>query len=158
MNKNLVVGFSGTNDSRFLLPESMNYYDIPHLIGTNGQVISNLIYRNNLNNNEKIYNVLIDNQNEIEILKIINENSTKVLLDIGALIIKLENKQVAQEWLKIRNESDIEAVVYFDNNNLVVLEKQSRNVIQFEVSIYKYKLEKCLIYLDESHCRGVDLQ
>ena len=32
LNKNLVVGFSGTNDSRFLLPESMNYYDIPHLI------------------------------------------------------------------------------------------------------------------------------
>ena len=160
LNQNLVAGFSGTNDSRFLLPESMNYYDIPHLVGTNGQVISNLIYRNNLNNeNINVYQNLIDNQNEVEILRKLYDNSIKVLLDIGALIIKLDNKQVALEWINMwNNNMDIEAVVYFDNNNLVVLEKQSKNITSFEVSIYKHKLEKCLIYLDESHCRGVDLQ
>ncbi len=156
MNKNLVVGFSGTNDSRFLLPSSMNYYDIPDLIGTSGKVVSNLINKNK--SPYKIYNSFPEKTNEIKILEEITVDTIRVLLDVGALIIKMSNREVAKKWLELYQQNNrIEAIVYFEDNDLVVLDKSSRQTTPYEMSIYKHKLDKCLIYLDESHCRGTDL-
>jgi hypothetical protein len=159
-NRNLTVGFSGTKDSNILLPESMAYHSMPNLIGTSGKVISNLYSQNK---DKDIYHSFGDYIDESGLLAKINENSTLVLLDVGALILKMTNEQVAIEWLKLNQEkSEIEACVFFKGNDLVVIEKRNNSkqtkAYSYETSNYKDNLKKCLIYLDESHCRGTDLR
>ncbi len=152
LNKNLTTGFSGTNDSsRYLSPLNMNYYDLPNLIGTTGNVISNILSEKNS------YGSLLT-QNEQEILESMIKDKINVLLDVGALMVRLSNRQVALNWLNLTND-EIEAVVFFQNNDLVVMMKNTINEINsFETSAYRNNLKKCLIYLDDIHTRGTDIK
>jgi hypothetical protein len=67
----------------------------------------------------------------------------------------LSNQQVAIEWLKINEQS--EAAVYFNENDLEVIDKKGI-VTSFKLSPYKLQLDKCVIYLDDTHTRGTDLK
>ncbi len=42
-DSHVTTGFSGTNDSRILLPTSMRYHEVSELSGTSGRVIANLL-------------------------------------------------------------------------------------------------------------------
>ncbi len=53
---------------------------------------------------------------------------------------------------------NVEAGVFFDKDDfLIVIDREGRKT-PFEISPYKYKLNKCVIYLDEIHTRGTDLK
>jgi hypothetical protein len=158
LNTNLTTGFSGTNDSsRYLSPLTINYYDLPNLFGTTGMVMQNILCK------ENSYTCLKTNDNEEEILKLLIEQKINVLLDVGALMIKYSNKKLAQKWLNLivqkNKDTEIEAVVFFEDNELVLIQKNSIEYLQsFETSIYINNLKKCLIYLDDIHTRGTDLK
>ena len=160
LNDNLTTGFSGTNDSRILLPTSMSYHEVAELSGTSGRVLANLLSQSTARGKKHCcYEWLPfgdETNTELNILACAIRNGCSVLLDVGALILKLSNQQVAAEWLKMSN---VEAAVFVNNNNeLVVLERASGLVAPFETSIYKQQLAKCVIYLDEIHTRGTDLK
>ena len=168
LNDTCTTGFSGTNDSRLLLPTSMRYHEVSELADTSGRVIANLIEATTgdtccyeARSAEDVVDVAR------EIVKRMVDNSSRVLLDVGALVLTMSNRQLVSEWLSLlacwRDEratatAAADAAVYFEENELVVLERASGLVAPFETSIYKQQLDKCVVYLDEIHTRGTDLK
>ncbi len=75
-------------------------------------------------------------------------------MEITTYDFNVENQKVAELWLSM---SDLEACLYFEGNRLMVIDK-FQYVQKYENSAFKDNLENCLVYLDDHHCRGVDLQ
>ena len=151
------TGFSGTNDTRHLLPLSIEQLDLPTQHHTNAQVLSCLLMDET--SVEHLPVRVIDGFNDGEhLLSFIQtlEQDVRVLLDCGASILDQNNRQVAETWLKMRG-SDVQAVVYFEDEELSVLDRSSL-VESLQTSPYSRMLESCIIYLDESHTRGTDLR
>lgn len=93
------------------------------------------------------------------LLGVINtlEPEVRVILDVGAQILEMDNTQVAQCWLSMRQDERTEAVVFFSNNELSVLDLSGR-IESFQTSPFVKQLDRCLVYLDEAHTRGTDLK
>ncbi|KAF2866821.1 hypothetical protein BDV95DRAFT_611492 [Massariosphaeria phaeospora] len=153
------TGFSGTNDSSRVLPLSIQHLDLPTQRHTNALVLA----------------YLLQEENSVELLPARSKSAqsdadhllsfvskmlpqTRVILDVGAQILELNNLQVAQKWLSISPAGKTEAVVFFnDDEELSVLDRAGR-VESLQVSPYAKQLDACLIYLDEAHTRGTDLK
>ena len=85
----------------------------------------------------------------MDILNRIVDDSIDVLLDVGALLIKFSNEQVATEWLKLKPNT-IEPAVFFDaNNNLVVMEKNSKTTTLFNSQFISKNLPDMIAILGE---------
>lgn len=151
-NPQIMTGFSGTNDSKPLLPLTTMYYDIPELLGTNGYLITNLLLPENNN-----YIPLKVQAECIDILQTISKYdlNLRLILDVGALIIDFSNEKFIKEWLNLRK--DMQAGIYFNDNDLMVVDRKGRTT-PFEMSPYRRDLDSCLIYLDDAHTRGTDLK
>jgi galactose-1-phosphate uridylyltransferase len=54
-------------------------------------------------------------------------------------------------------DSNVEAVVYFEDKQLSVLDRTS-HIESFQTSTYAKQLDLCIVYLDKSHTRGTDLK
>ncbi|KAF2024161.1 hypothetical protein EK21DRAFT_118078 [Setomelanomma holmii] len=97
------------------------------------------------------------------LLKIVNqmEKPTRVILDVGAQILELNNYQVADTWLRMSDPSVIKAVVFFtifsDDEELSVLD-HSGCVELLQMSVFAKHLDVCLVYLDEAHTQGTNLK
>ena len=146
-----LTGFSGTNDSKILIPLNTNYSGIEELRHTNGSLISKIL----LPENNKC-SFLAPESSGYEILeRIAKIKSLKLLLDVGALMLSLNNENVAKVWLGLR--PDMEAAVFFRDNDLVVVNRKGE-ILDFEMSTYRGHLDHCVIYLDDCHTRGTDLK
>ncbi|XP_063718133.1 uncharacterized protein LOC134845172 isoform X2 [Symsagittifera roscoffensis] len=154
-NGNLVTGFSGTNEAQLLLPLTVHQRDLPSLQGTDALVIHNMLKREN-----QLYHALSHGASGKDILDSILEQSDykiKVILDPGALIL-LHNKAFVELWMSKVSEVEIEAAIYFDEeDNMMVLDRNSFST-PFHLSPFLEKLDSCIVYLDDVHTRGTDLQ
>ncbi|KAE9977309.1 hypothetical protein EG327_007776 [Venturia inaequalis] len=147
-------GFSGTNDSRYLLPLSVTQADIPEMVHTNATVLDCLLQSHNT------YSIIPDPGDTISFLDLVvaAEPQIRVILDVGALVLDLRNAEVAHTWLKRVQSPDVEAVIYFDDaDELFVLTRDGR-VQSLQESPMLKQMDKCLVYLDEAHTRGTDLK
>uniref|UniRef100_A0A0B7JTP1 ubiquitinyl hydrolase 1 n=1 Tax=Bionectria ochroleuca TaxID=29856 RepID=A0A0B7JTP1_BIOOC len=83
----------------------------------------------------------------------------RVILDVGAQIIDLSNKDVAKAWLNlVQAKQDIQAVVFCDDEDeLSVLDRQG-HIERLQTSPFAKHLDACLVFLDEAHTRGIDLR
>nr|XP_047135562.1 uncharacterized protein LOC124812700 [Hydra vulgaris] len=154
-SKNFTTGFSGTNESQLLLPLTIIQNDLPKISGTNAMVLSFLLQPEN----KTCYyiNSCVEKLEEC-ILKKLIETKACVLIDVGALMLKLDNKKVAQEWLRMSLASEVYAAVYLDTEDrLMVCDRKGRTSL-LTVSPYLHSLDKCVIYLDDVHTRGTDLK
>jgi hypothetical protein len=150
------TGFSGTNDSRFLLPTSIVQADSPAQRHTNATVLAHILQDEN--------KTVVRHENNLpskEILDIIfalNPRPT-VLLDVGAQILDCSNQKLASIWLsKYEEGGTIKAAVFFDgDDNMCILERDG-TIQGFADSPYSTRLNECLVYLDDSHTRGTDLK
>ena len=150
-----LTGFSGTNDTSHLLPLTVKHLDLPSQNHTNALVLKYLLQdensvellpqRSSGSDAEQILSVIIGMEPEV-----------RVILDCGASILEMNNQQVAEAWLTMRDES-CQAVVFFDDEDLSVLDRTGR-VELFQTSPFAKQLESCLVYLDEAHTRGTDLK
>ncbi|EON66141.1 hypothetical protein W97_05384 [Coniosporium apollinis CBS 100218] len=150
------TGFSGTNDNRFLLPLTIQQYDLPELQHTNSMVL-NLLLRPE---NREYVNAVDGNGRRLDIpalLRLISaqEPPIHVLIDVGAQVLEMKNQDVAQAWLKVVPNATA-AVFFGENDEQMVVDREGR-LSHLEASPFKYKLGDCLIYLDEVHTRGMDL-
>ena len=68
----------------------------------------------------------------------------------------MTNEELARAWLQSR--SDMEAVVYFDAGNRMLVLNRAGLVMPLALSSYETNLTKCLIYLDDIHTRGSDFR
>ncbi|KAI0818346.1 hypothetical protein GGR55DRAFT_694556 [Xylaria sp. FL0064] len=154
-----VTGFSGTNDSRKLLPVDMKNLDLQSQSHTNALVLEYLLQPENTvillptRPNASI----TDAEHFIKtVVKL--ERPTRVILDVGAQILELNNQQVAQAWLRMVTDAKTQAVVFVnDNDELCVIDRQGRLEL-LQISSYATQLDSCLIFLDEAHTRGIDLK
>ena len=150
----IISGFSGTNDTRLLLPIYIRQDDLPELEKTDAIVLSNLLQPENGS-----YQPLPINATSEEILNrvIRNSESINVILDVGALFIDGSNQDIAIKWLNLSDRSKIDYVVYFDCDIAVARDRKSYS-LRFEISPASERLDRCLFYLDEIHTRGTDFK
>lgn len=148
-----VSGFSGTNDTKNILPMTVTQNDLEQLIETNNEVRANLLHDEN-----QTYKALSANISGKDILIQLRKAQIPVLLDCGALMLEFNNEQVAREWLQLVKEEDFDAAVFFDTNDVLMVIDRNEIIAEFDNSIYRDKLDKCVVYLDDAHTRGTDLK
>lgn len=161
-----VTGFSGTNDTRHQLPLLIQQADLPELAHTNAEVPYYLMAARNqryvlmrhLNGQRWTELDLIANLvNPFNVSKtsIRRENSIRILLDAGAQVLEHSNRDFAKAWLQ--EDTDAAAAVYFDDDNRAWVLYRSNNRTPLLASPFADNLDRCVVYIDESHCRGTDL-
>ncbi|KAL2356430.1 hypothetical protein BJ546DRAFT_947666 [Cryomyces antarcticus] len=153
----VTTGFSGTNDNRFLLPLSIRQHDLPELHHTNSMVLDHLLR----NENSKYACIVDEDGKKISIesfLGLISRHNPpiRVLIDVGAQVLKMTNREVAQEWL--RHASNTKAAVFFSNNDEKMVIDRTGYLSLLSKSPYQDCLQDCVVYLDEVHTRGIDLK
>ena len=151
----LTTGFSGTNDSKSLLPLNVTQTDLPDFHHTNAEVLTCLLHGRN-----RQYIHAVDSQGkrltEIGILYLLLSRNIRILIDAGAQILEMDNKTLAEVWLTIDKEA--KAAVYFDTNDKACVLFRKGNYMPLLASRHADDLSGCLVYLDEVHTRGTDLK
>ncbi|GLA78963.1 hypothetical protein AtubIFM55763_001128 [Aspergillus tubingensis] len=154
------VGFSGTNDSRVTLPLSVEQLDLPDQNHTNALVLEYLLRpetgialiptRDDLSKSDA--QVLLDMVAELS-------SPVRVILDVGARILELSNLDVAKTWLKmVRDDGRTQAVVFINDDDDIAVVDRTGLVELLQTSPFQRHLDQCLVFLDEAHTRGIDLQ
>ncbi|TFK56543.1 hypothetical protein OE88DRAFT_1649890 [Heliocybe sulcata] len=150
------TGFSGTNDNRYLLPATIAQRDTRESLGTNAEVLCNLLRPEN---DEYLCPDTLNGQplSAQGLIELVARNAeVKVLLDVGAQILELANDQVARRWLEHR--TDVAAAVFFNDADEIEVMTQDGVRELFLSSPFSSQLEKCVVYLDDAHTRGTDLR
>ncbi|KAI1385560.1 uncharacterized protein F4822DRAFT_432413 [Hypoxylon trugodes] len=154
------TGFSGTNDSRKVLPLGVEQPDPDAQKHTNALVLENLLQPENCvelmpSRGEMVGTIaemLLDTITQMD-------PPTRVILDVGAQILELDNIGVAKTWLeKTSDNAQIQAAIFFDDNDeICVLDRKGYHE-PFQSSPFASQLDVCLVFLDEAHTRGTDLK
>ncbi|KAJ8116579.1 hypothetical protein OPT61_g2025 [Boeremia exigua] len=153
---NPTTGFSGTNDTLHVLPLSVKHLDLPSQSHTNALVLGYILQQET--SVEKLPPRSEGSDAEHLLTAINNLNpEVRVVLDVGAQILEMDNAQVAECWLSVRKDDKTEAVVFFNDELLSVLDVDGR-IEPFQTSPFAKQLDRCLVYLDEAHTRGTDLK
>lgn len=154
------TGFSGTNDSRHVLPLDVKQLDIQDQLHTNALVLENLLRPEN-----KVQLLQMsdetDSSDTERLLQFAaaTENEIQVILDVGAQVLELTNKQVATRWLELLPiEQKQEAVVFFNDEDDICVIDRNGVVERLQTSPYGEQLDRCLVFLDQAHTRGTDLK
>lgn len=148
-----VTGFSGTNDTKNILPLPISQNDLEELESTNVNVRKTLLQPEN-----QSYENLPANVSAKTILEKLVESNIPVLLDSGALMLELNNKEVGEEWLKLAPDTYYDAAVFFDSNDVLQTIDRNGVMAEFDCSVYRGNLKRCVVYLDDTHTRGTDLK
>ncbi|OAA37893.1 hypothetical protein NOR_06970 [Metarhizium rileyi] len=160
VKQHVTTGFSGTNDSRIALPLSMEQLDLQEQRHTNALVLEYLLQPEN--DVEPMPTSRREGESDAErllsmIIKM--KQKVRVIIDVGAQILELNNREVAAKWLEqLPDDEKTQAVVFLDeNDNLCALDRRGK--VEFlHVSPFATRLDVCLIFLDEAHTRGTDLK
>ncbi|KAL1792497.1 hypothetical protein ACET3X_009004 [Alternaria dauci] len=168
-----VTGFSGTNDSRHQLPLLVQQRDLPQLAHTNAQVPYYLLAPRNqwyvrmtfadgarwtetdlINNLANSYSDIPNNGHYSNGSH--QFGRIRILIDAGAQVLEHSNKNFAKAWLDADKEAA--AAVYFDDDHRVWVLYGTGRCIPLVASPFVDDLDRCVVYLDESHCRGTDIK
>ncbi len=136
----------------------MKHLDLPSQKYTNAQVLSYLL------KDETSIELLPSRTSKIKhsdaeyLISFIEnlDSEIRVIIDCGALILEQNNKQVAETWLRLCDE-EVQAIVFFDEDELSVLDRSGRTEY-FQTSSFAKQLDVCAVYLDQPHARGTDLR
>lgn len=154
VSRSMTTGFSGTNDTRSLLPLTIKQADLPSLSHTNAEVLTYLL--NPRNQRYFVASKQGKHLTEIELLEHIFRQKIRVLIDAGAHILEMDNKTLVEEWLKIDVQAT--AAVYFDKGKAWVTYRSDGSSIPLLASPFAEDMRDCLVYIDEGNVRGTDLK
>ncbi|CAE6379485.1 unnamed protein product [Rhizoctonia solani] len=154
---NVITGFSGTNDNRYLLPTSISQADPVKQLSTNALVLTYLLQP--VNNfyvcMRDVQGGNLSTEGFLQLL-VAQKPEVRVLLDVGAQMLELQNEELVRCWLGLR--PDIEAAVYFNDRDELVVLPQNGTPALLSKSPFAHQLDKCIVYLDDGHTRGTDLK
>ena len=87
------------------------------------------------------------------------ERGARVLLDVGALMVDMSNRNIAIEWLRrLTDHTKIQAAIYFgDDNQIMSIDRDGRSA-PLALSPFHQQMDRCVVYLDDVHTRGTDLK
>ena len=155
--KHLTTGFSGTNDNRFLLPLMIYQRDLPQLQHTSGKVLDYVLRQENL-----VYHCAKDEAGGQlfgeGLLRLImaTDPAIRMLIDVGAQVLDLQNRDLVSVWLEICPQVD--AGVYFDDEDNIMVLTRDQKIEKLSSSSFQSRIDRCVVYLDEVHTRGTDLK
>ncbi|PQE34116.1 p-loop containing nucleoside triphosphate hydrolase protein [Rutstroemia sp. NJR-2017a WRK4] len=152
-----LTGFSGTNDSRYILPGSVQQHDLQPQLPTNARVLLHILQAEN-----KVEAKLTGNCQLFDVDMILNIATTsirevRVILDVGAQIVELSNEEVARRWLSIA-PLRVKAAIFFDSSHVLCVLDREEIKEPLHKSPYEKQLDACVVYLDDAHTRGTDLK
>ncbi|KAK7420617.1 hypothetical protein QQZ08_010309 [Neonectria magnoliae] len=153
----LVYGcFSGTNDNKRMLPQTIKQDDLPSLVQTNADVLSYLLEPRN----QGCHQAVDKNGRHLTekgLLELLRNEQIRILIDAGAYILEMENHDLAATWLDIY--PDAQGAVYFDRNSRIMVRARfQKNPVPLLASPFAENIEQCVVYIDEAHTRGTDLK
>lgn len=153
------TGFSGTNDSRYVLPLSINQCDLPSQSHTNATVLRCLLRPEN-SFRHAVQQLRSDTLDEELLLQMVIEMEppVRVILDVGAQVLEWKNEEIVRRWLSRVPESGAQAVVFFNDENDLSVMSRDGTIESFIISPFAKQMDQCLVYLDEAHTRGTDLK
>ena len=153
------TGFSGTNDSRYILPLSISQCDLPLQLHTNAAVLDCLLGPENSFKHamQESGRESLDAESLLRIV-IRSEPPVRVILDVGAQVLEWKNEEVARTWLSRVPASEAQAVVFFDDRNDLSVLNRDGITESLMTSPFAKQMDQCLVYLDEAHTRGTDLK
>jgi hypothetical protein len=153
------TGFSGTNDTRHQLPMTIRQSDLPQLAHTNAEVLAYLLEDRNRSyiRMVDIYNKRLSEDGLLKKLLYPGSRSDpqpriRILIDAGAQILEYSNRSLASAWLKV--DPDAPAAVYFGEDHRARVLYGKGTDMPLVASPFAENLDNCLVYIDESHCRG----
>ena len=152
------TGFSGTNDSRYILPLSIEQSDQPQQRYTNASVLNCLLKpENTFQPSRQCHSQVLDAES---LLSRVTASSppTRVILDVGAQVLEMQNREFALSWLLRLPPTEAQAAVFFDENNELTVVNRANVKEPLMVSPFLKQMDQCIVYLDESHTRGTDLK
>ncbi|KAH9033550.1 hypothetical protein EDB85DRAFT_1890221 [Lactarius pseudohatsudake] len=154
---NVTTGFSGTNDNRYLLPTSITQEDPVSQLSTNALVLQYLLQPEN-NHYECTEGIKGDRESAKAFLRrlIGQKPEIRVLLDVGAQMLELQNEELARHWLSLKPH--ISAAIYFNESDHLTVLTQDGTIEPLISSPFNRQLDKCIVYLDDAHTRGTDLK
>ncbi|OBZ77711.1 hypothetical protein A0H81_01991 [Grifola frondosa] len=153
----VTTGFSGTNDNRYLLPTSITQRDPPHQLCTNAKVLNYLLRPENSSYicAQDVHGERLSVQKFLELL-VQQEPEIRVLLDVGAEMLELQNEGLVARWLELNQNA--QAAVYFGYNDQLMVLTRNGTVESFVSSPFNQQLDQCILYLDDAHTRGTDVK
>ncbi|CAK7230005.1 hypothetical protein SCUCBS95973_007427 [Sporothrix curviconia] len=153
------TGFSGTNDNKSMLPLTVKQHDLPGLQQTNAEVLTYLLQPRN-----RGYICTgghgAARWSEKQLVTSLVKTGVQVFVDAGAYILEIMNEHLARAWLAL-TEPRIKAAIYFseaDNRAWVVFRDATAAKVPLVSTPFAERLDECIVYYDEAHTRGVDLQ
>lgn len=155
----LTTGFSGTNDSRYILPLSIGQCDLPAQHSPNAVVLDCLLRPENsfVGADHLSPAGILDAEVLLKItLKL--RPPVRVILDVGAQVLELQNEEVMHKSLSRVPESEAQAAIFFDPRNEICVLSRDGTKEPFLISPFAQQMDQCLVYLGESHKRGTDLR
>ncbi|KXJ85600.1 hypothetical protein Micbo1qcDRAFT_237403 [Microdochium bolleyi] len=167
------TGFSGTSDAQIVLPLSVTQTALPAQAHTNALVLQHLLQAENsvmmipppqhatVGNIQFTHGplpVTTDAEQFLEMVVAMNP-PVRVILDVGAQIIELDNLGVAQMWLALlSDDSRTEAAVFVDKQDNIFVVDRKGHVEALQTSPYCTQLSLCVVFLDDAHTRGTHLK
>ncbi|KFA51508.1 hypothetical protein S40293_06317 [Stachybotrys chartarum IBT 40293] len=156
LSRNLTTGFSGTNDNKRMLPQTIKQDDLPSLVQTNAEVLSYLLEPRN----QRCYQAVDRTGRQLTekgLLELLRNHEIRIFIDAGAHILEMENHDLAAAWLDIF--PDAQGAVYFDHDSRIMVRARFQKApVPLLASPFAENLEQCVVYIDEAHTRGTDLK
>ncbi len=154
--RNLVIGFSGTNDNKLLLPlqVAQSTPDITQLKATNAKMMDLFMSKSTVT----CLQVQCDLADAV-LCAAVRASGCAALIDAGALMAGFKNHEVAAKIGKLLTQecSKLQGVVFFDDLKSAWM--------FYSLKGHKLLLERSpvpekdtFVYFDESRCRGADLK
>ncbi|KAI8246082.1 hypothetical protein K4K57_009277 [Colletotrichum sp. SAR 10_99] len=154
------TGFSGTNDSRAFLPLTVSQLDDPTQQHTNALVLEYLLQDENSVSLMPTRQDMTQSDAEALLGMVTKlDPQVRVILDVGAQVLELDNIGVAKRWLEMtKDDEHTQAVIFCDENDNICVIDRRHQVQIFHTSAFASQPDVCLVFLDEAHTRGTNLK
>lgn len=149
------TGFSGTKDAYELLPLSINHLDLEGQRSTNALVLRRLLQPEN---SVSLLNRSTSRSDAGTLLDCLTplQPQVRVILDVGAQVLDLSNKEMTRAWLE-RNKEVRAGVCFNDRHELEIIDRKGF-IEPLQTSPFATQRDECVVFLDDTHTRGTDLK
>ncbi|CAG8984161.1 hypothetical protein HYALB_00008163 [Hymenoscyphus albidus] len=147
------TGFSGTNDSKYMLPTPIKQCELPEQLSTNADVLTCMLRPENKYDTTHLESLDVSSLLDVAVTM---DPSIRVVLNVEAQLLE-DNEKIASLWLEKVDLNDADAVIFFHENDLFVVNREGHKE-SLLVSPFLKQMKRCLVYLDEAHTRGTDLK
>jgi hypothetical protein len=141
--RHVTTGFSGTNDSRYVLPLDIRQLNLPEQNHTNALVLGNLLCPENgiALMTDDMVGATFHSQYLLETLENM-DSRPRVILDVGAQVVDLTNMELARAWLCLyASDDNTQAVIFFNDFDEIVVMDKSGKVEELQTSPFADQLD-----------------